>query len=98
MGYICLNEDCFAPDNKKGKDYPVAMECPFCDIPLTQQFNFTEQEQNLIDTLPYVIAHPLKKTIEQTNELKKELKKTNEQTNELKKELKKTNEQTNELK
>ena len=67
MGYICLNEDCFAPDNKKGKDYPVAMECPFCDIPLTQQFNFTEQEQNLIDTLPYVIAHPLKKTIEQTH-------------------------------
>ena len=34
----------------------------FFDVPLTQQFNFTEQEQNLIDTLPYVIAYPLKKT------------------------------------
>mgnify|MGYP003967441837 CR=1 FL=1 len=67
MGYICLNEDCFAPENKKGKEYPVAMECPFCDVPLTQQFNFTEQEQNLIDSLPYVIAYPLQKTLEQTH-------------------------------
>ena len=67
MGYICLNEDCFAPENKKGKEYPVAMECPFCDVPLTQQFNFTEQEQNLLDSLPYVIAYPLQKTLEQSH-------------------------------
>jgi tetratricopeptide (TPR) repeat protein len=67
MGYICLNKDCFAPENKKGKEYPVAMECPFCDVPLTQQFNFTEQEQNLLDSLPYVIAYPLQKTLEQTH-------------------------------
>jgi len=67
MGYICLNEDCFAPENKKGKEYPVAMECPFCDVPLSQQFNFTEQEQNLLDSLPYVIAYPLQKTLEQSH-------------------------------
>jgi tetratricopeptide (TPR) repeat protein len=63
MPFVCENKNCFAPENKKNKAYPVAMDCPFCDIPLTQKSDFSEQEQRLLDTLPYLIAYPLKRTL-----------------------------------
>jgi tetratricopeptide (TPR) repeat protein len=63
MSYICKNIDCSAPENKKGKTYPSAMECPFCDAPLVEIVSLDEPDLKLINSLPYVIAYPLKRTI-----------------------------------
>ena len=52
-----------APENKKGKVYPSAMECPFCDEPLVAFESIDESDRLLINALPYVIAYPLKRTI-----------------------------------
>ena len=61
--FICNNHQCSAPENKKGKLYPSAMECPFCDLPLDAFESIDESDRLLIDMLPYVIAYPLKKAI-----------------------------------
>ena len=63
MSYICKNPDCTAPDSKKGKSYPSAMECPFCDVPLVEVVSISESDLNLIGSLPYVIAYPLKRAL-----------------------------------
>jgi tetratricopeptide (TPR) repeat protein len=63
MSFICQNIHCTAPENKKGKTYPSAMECPFCDDPLVEIISLDETDLMLINSLPYVIAYPLKKTI-----------------------------------
>ena len=63
MSFICKNTDCSAPENKKGKVYPSAMECPFCDAPLVEVLSFNEADLKLINALPYVIAYPLKRAI-----------------------------------
>lgn len=63
MSFICSNKACSAPENKKDKVYPSAMECPFCDEPLTEVFSFSEEELHLFATLPYVIAYPLKRAV-----------------------------------
>lgn len=63
MSFICKNIDCSAPENKKGKVYPSDMECPFCDAPLVEVLSFNEADLKLINSLPYVIAHPLKRAI-----------------------------------
>jgi tetratricopeptide (TPR) repeat protein len=63
MSFICQNADCPAPESKKNKVYPAAMECPFCDVPLVEMLSFKEDELNLISQLPYVIAYPLKRTL-----------------------------------
>lgn len=39
------------------------MDCPFCDIPLSQQSSFSDFEERLIKSLPYLIAYPLKRTL-----------------------------------
>ena len=65
MSFICNNSDCSAPDNKKNKSYPSAMECPFCDAPLIEVVAFSEEETSLINNLPYVIAYPLQKTLKE---------------------------------
>lgn len=39
------------------------MECPFCDDPLVEIILLNETDLKLINSLPYVIAYPLKKTI-----------------------------------
>jgi hypothetical protein len=62
MTYTCKNQNCSAPENKKGKTYPSAMDCPFCDFPLIEDYSFSELELRLISNLPYVIAYPLRKT------------------------------------
>lgn len=59
MSFICQNSECSAPENKKGKAYPSAMECPFCDAPLVEMASFSDDELKLISRLPYVIAYPL---------------------------------------
>ena len=63
MSFICNNPDCSAPDNKKNKSYPSAMDCPFCDVPLAEVISFSDEETALINSLPYVIAYPLKRAI-----------------------------------
>jgi len=69
MAFVCENKNCCAPENKKNKEYPVDMDCPFCDIPLTQKSDFSEQEQRLLDSLPYLIAYPLKRTLLENHQL-----------------------------
>ena len=44
MSYICKNPDCSAQENKKGKKYPSAMECTFCDVPLVEELSFSEED------------------------------------------------------
>lgn len=63
LTFICKNPNCSAPEVKKGKEYPVAMDCPFCDVPLSQQSSFSDFEQRLIKSLPYLIAYPLQRTL-----------------------------------
>lgn len=36
MSFKCTNIECSAPEKKKGREYPSAMECPFCDVPLVE--------------------------------------------------------------
>ena len=67
MSYTCKNPDCSAPENKKGKKYPSAMECPFCDVPLVEEVTFSEEDLSLINSLPYVIAYPLKRTLSENH-------------------------------
>jgi tetratricopeptide (TPR) repeat protein len=67
VSYTCKNPDCSAPENKKGKKYPSAMECPFCDVPLEEELSFSEEDLNLINSLPYVIAYPLKRTLSENH-------------------------------
>ena len=68
MPFICRNIDCCAPENKKAKTYPVAMECPFCDAPLVEIESFEESDLNLIKSLPYVIAYPLKRSLKENHQ------------------------------
>lgn len=63
MSYICKNPECSAPENKKGKQYPAAMECPFCDSILVQEISFSDSDLQLINSLPYVIAYPLRRSL-----------------------------------
>jgi hypothetical protein len=63
MSYICKNPECSAPENKKGKQYPAAMECPFCDSILVQEISFSDSDMQLINGLPYVIAYPLRRSL-----------------------------------
>jgi hypothetical protein len=72
MRFVCKNLDCSAPENKKAKVYPSAMECPFCDVSLEEVFSFSDEELNLLENLPYVIAYPLKETLLQ-NDFEKRL-------------------------
>ncbi len=67
MSFVCKNTDCIAPEIKKGKVYPVDMDCPFCDNPLSEVLSFNETDLNLINSLPYVIAYPLQQTLLEKN-------------------------------
>lgn len=67
MSFICENINCSAPENKKAKAYPSAMECPFCDEPLVVFESISESDRLLINALPYVIAYPLKKAINENH-------------------------------
>ena len=63
VSFVCENIDCPAPLAKKGKEYLMAMECPFCDAPLVEVLSINEADLKLINALPYVIAYPLKRAI-----------------------------------
>ena len=63
LGYICTNASCPAPTEFKEKEFPAAMDCIFCSTPLTAKTSFTAEQEELLDSLPYVIAYPLKRTL-----------------------------------
>jgi hypothetical protein len=52
MSYTCNNPECSAPENRKGKLYPSAMECPFCEFDLVEEISFSEADTELIISLP----------------------------------------------
>jgi tetratricopeptide (TPR) repeat protein len=45
------------------------MECPFCDAPLQEISSISEADQQLISSLPYVIAYPLQRTLNEKHAL-----------------------------
>ena len=63
MSFKCKNPQCSAPVNKQGKVYPIAMDCPYCDEPMVDFESIDEFDLLLIESLPYVIAYPLKRAI-----------------------------------
>ena len=63
LSYICTNVACPAPAEFKEKEFPAAMDCIFCSTPLTAKTSFTAEQEELLDSLPYVIAYPLKRTL-----------------------------------
>ena len=63
MSYVCNNLQCSAPENKMGKVYPSAMECPFCDEPLESNVVYSELEVEILSQYPYVIAYPFERML-----------------------------------
>jgi tetratricopeptide (TPR) repeat protein len=67
LTFICENPVCPAPTSKKGKVWTegnlLSAECPFCDMAMTQQNSFSELEERLIISLPYLIAYPLRRAL-----------------------------------
>ena len=47
------------------------MECPYCDVPLIMQSAITEEEYALLAALPYLIAYPLKRTLDEGDHQRK---------------------------
>lgn len=47
------------------------MECPYCDVPLIVQSAITEEESLLLAALPYLIAYPLKRTLDEGDHQRK---------------------------
>ncbi|MHA8067580.1 tetratricopeptide repeat protein [Aquirufa sp. ROCK2-A2] len=68
MKYICSNQSC--PISISKASFPVAMNCPVCQNPLYEEIiksAISEDEQLLISKLPYVIAYPYKRMLEETD-------------------------------
>ena len=66
--YICKNTSCALAISKAA--FPVAMNCPVCQIPLEEKLDTIEissEDLALINSLPYVIAYPLKETLLQND-------------------------------
>ena len=64
--YFCTTDNCAIALSKA--TFPVAMNCPVCQTPLQlaqSESVLSEQEQTMIDSLPYVIAYPLKRALEE---------------------------------
>jgi tetratricopeptide (TPR) repeat protein len=64
MSYTCLNTSCAIALSKA--TFPVAMNCPVCQMPLQEMAELSglsEADEQLISTLPYVIAFPLKRAL-----------------------------------
>jgi hypothetical protein len=62
--YICKNTSCALAISKAA--FPVAMNCPVCQTPLEEKLDSIElssEDLELINSLPYVIAYPLKQTL-----------------------------------
>jgi hypothetical protein len=64
MSFVCQNSNCTIAFSKAA--FPVSMNCPVCQQPLVElkvEPLLSEEDEQLIASLPYVIAYPLKQTI-----------------------------------
>ena len=61
--FICNTPSCAISISKA--TFPVAMPCPVCQTMLSAKASVNEDELALLQNLPYVIAYPLKKTLEE---------------------------------
>jgi tetratricopeptide (TPR) repeat protein len=61
--YICPNPTCAISISKA--TFPAAMPCPVCQTMLTAESSLNDVELALLQNLPYVIAYPLQKTLEE---------------------------------
>jgi len=61
--FICNSPSCAISISKA--EFPVAMPCPVCQTMLSVASNLNEEDMALLQNLPYVIAYPLKKTLEE---------------------------------
>ena len=64
MNYTCTTPTCAIALSKAS--FPVAMNCPVCQTPLTIQEEtpaISADDEKLIASLPYVIAYPLRRTL-----------------------------------
>ena len=62
--FTCKNTTCALAISKAV--FPIAMNCPVCQIPLEEKLDTIElspEDLALINSLPYVIAFPLKRTL-----------------------------------
>lgn len=62
MSFKCQTPSCSIAISKA--EFPVAINCPVCQTPLSEVVDSLSQEDmDLIDSLPYVIAYPLQQTL-----------------------------------
>jgi len=64
MSFTCQNPTCAIALSKAA--FPVSMNCPVCQQPLVELKEaplLSEEDEQLIASLPYVIAYPLKQTL-----------------------------------
>ena len=62
--FLCTNYSCTIALSKA--KFPPAMNCPVCQKPLVEEAAISpisEEDQALIDALPYIIAYPLKQSL-----------------------------------
>ena len=68
MKFICQNPTCAIAISKAA--FPAAMNCPVCAqalVELVESNELSAEDENLIASLPYVIAYPLKETLLQND-------------------------------
>ena len=61
MSYLCQTSGCSIA--KSGATFPSMGDCPVCHLPLSYSLFLAADDQFLIESLPYVIAYPLKQTL-----------------------------------
>lgn len=64
MGFRCQNQNCLMAGTK-AEFPPEIKNCPVCGTPLISAVALSDEEIQLIQELPYVIAYPLKQTLEE---------------------------------
>jgi len=63
--YYCINKTCQIHIAKSA--FPVMMDCPLCKTPLEIQITYSEQEQNIINSYPYIIAFPFQCMLQESS-------------------------------
>lgn len=66
MNFFCNNQTCAISISKAS--FPISMNCPVCQNPLQEEViesTISLDEQLLISQLPYVIAYPFKRMLEE---------------------------------
>lgn len=70
MGFRCQNQECSMAIAKAV--FPSELKnCPVCSLPLFDSTALNDEEIQLVRELPYVIADPLKRTLEEQDPWKK---------------------------